>query len=247
MSLIKTSDMKNAIYLLILSGFILSSCEGVFNCQRGDGNFTQEYRAVSSFTSITNSTEFDVEISYASEASLVVEADENLQQYIKTYVQNNILVVELDGERCIESTGNIQIIVQAPVLESAVLSGSGDLDIYDFISQSFSATLTGSGDLKISDLVVTSSLKVDLSGSGDVDIDGKSNKADYYLTGSGDVNAANFLADVCYVNLSGSGDVELSFVSELTGMLSGSGDVYYIGDSEVVRIRNTGSGQVLQR
>ncbi len=235
------------LHFIILLLISLNSCEGLFNCLDGNGVYSEETRGISSFTSINNTSGFDVVVIYDKAAtSLSVEADENLQQYIKTYTQKNSLVIESDRERCLSSVTPIKITVKCPVLERAVLSGSGSLDVYNFSLGNFSATVSGSGDMELNDLVITSDIECNISGSGDLNLDGKGNSAVYTLTGSGDLDADRFKVDECSVTLSGSGDISVNFISSLTGLLSGSGNIRYYGDPGLVKIRTTGSGKVLQ-
>ncbi len=233
------------ILLILIASIALYSCEGFYSCLEGNGNTIVESRAVANFSGIYNASEFNVSVQYSEEASLEVQADENLQEYIKTYVTDNSLVVEVEDDRCLESD-NIRITVKCPTLSRAVLSGSGDIFAKGFSSDYFTATLSGSGDLEINNLIIGNDLEVTNSGSGEFILDGKATNSVYVLTGSGDINARDFKVDNCSVTLAGSGKMRVNFISRLTGLLSGSGDIRYIGPDEGVNIRTIGSGIVIK-
>lgn len=234
------------IFLLLFVTLAFYSCEGFFPCLEGNGKLTIESRAVANFSGIYNASEFNISVFYSTQTSLEVEADENLQQYIKTYVTDNSLVVEVDDNRCLESVNPIQITVRCPSLSRAVLTGSGDVDIYSFSNDYFTATLSGSGDMELNDLIIGNDLQVTNSGSGDLTIDGKAKNSVYVLTGAGDINADRFRVDNCSVTLAGSGKMRVNFISTLTGLLSGSGNIHYVGPDGGVNIRTTGSGLIIK-
>lgn len=234
-------------FLILLVGFTLNSCELLTSCLDGNGKSASETRAVASFTNIYNESQFDVTVIYSdTQTSLTVEADENLLQYISTYVQSSSLVIEIDDDRCLESVNPVSITIECPDLESVVSSGSGGFDLYNFSTDNFSATATGSGDIDLNDFVVSENISMNSSGSGDITIDGKGAKASLLLSGSGDIDADRFLADNVAVTLSGSGDMSVYFISSLTGTLSGSGNIHYYGNSSSVQVRDTGSGDLIE-
>ena len=226
---------------------MLYACEILFPCLEGNGVITTENRSVSSFTTVNNASEFDVIIEYSANATISVKADENLQQYIRTYVQNGELILETDQDRCLQPQEPIAVTVYCPYLESVILSGSGDIDMYDITSDYLNLTLSGSGDINASNIIATNSLEMNLGGSGDITIDGKAANAQYYLTGSGDIHGEMMRADKCSIVLSGSGDVYTYVYTSLKIVLSGSGNVYYYGDPEEIEQRVTGSGVVIKK
>ncbi len=235
-----------SIIILIITGFLLISCEALFPCLEGNGTLSTEERGVSNFTGIYNTTDFDVEVIQDSETRLVVEADENLQQYIKTYVEEGNLMLETDNYRCINSVNTIKITIYCPLIETVVLSGAGDIDVSGFNPQYFTATLSGSGDLDLNSLVVGKSIEVNIPGSGDVNLNGKSPQAYYYLSGSGDLEAETMTTNTSKVVLSGSGDASVFAYENLEVILSGSGNVYVFGDP-TIQDRITGSGKIILR
>jgi hypothetical protein len=63
-------------------------------------------------------------------------------------------------------------------------------------------------------------------------------------TSSGDVNAGNMVSASCSIDKSGSGDTSVHVNGELTVVSSGSGDVYYRGQTILRSTEVTGSGEV---
>ncbi|MBN2485129.1 MAG: DUF2807 domain-containing protein [Bacteroidales bacterium] len=240
--------MKLKQFLLIIAPvFILYSCEIMYPCLEGNGVLTTEERAVTHFTSVNASAGFDVELIYSTDSYISVEADENLQKYIRTYVHNGELVLETEQGRCLRSGNRILVTVYCPFIEAVVLSGSGDMEVSGFSADNFDIILSGSGDIDIAMLTVSERLTAKLTGSGDIMADGSANEANFTLSGSGSIHADRFRVNNCYIVLSGSGNSYVYATSYLKVRLSGSGDVLYYGGPERVDKRITGSGKIIQK
>ena len=60
----------------------------------GNGNIIKDVREVGNFTAIASGGSWDVVISYSTDKTVVVEADENLLPYIKTEVEDGKLIIK---------------------------------------------------------------------------------------------------------------------------------------------------------
>lgn len=234
------------ITLLVVVGVLLNSCEGFFTCLEGNGVLTEREPAVSSFSGVYNTTDFDVQLIYSAETRLVVQADENLHQYIDIYVENGDLIIETDNGRCLDPQNQILVTIYSPLIETIVLSGSGDIEAYDFKPEYLNVTLSGSGDIELNRFSVGSSIEVNIPGSGDVHLDGKSPEALYTISGSGDIEGELMKTTTAKVILSGSGNIDVYAYEDLNINLSGSGNIYVYG-GPVIKQRITGSGKVILR
>lgn len=88
--------------------------------------------------------------------------------------------------------------------------------------------------------------KISYSGSGDVSVDSPM-KTDYLelsLLGSCSFKGFSMSADYCQVDISGSGDCEVSAAKGLDVSIDGSGSVYYKGRPSI-KDHISGSGQVI--
>lgn len=237
---------RNAVILsipVILITTLVISCDPFFNCLEGDGVLQKETRVVSKFYGVENTTSFDVDVDYDSITSVTVFADENLLPYIRTYVNGGTLVVSTEGNRCIKNNTPVSIKITMPLIEMIDLSGSGNITANNFKSSSLDVTNSGSGNIDMTNFIISDLLNLDLSGSGTIIVDGKSSRAKYNLSGSGDIIADDMLTGDCSVSSSGSGDVRCFAYDTLEVFLSGSGDVIYSGSPQVTT-HVTGSGRV---
>lgn len=231
--------MIPGIFLLFLN-----SCE-IYDCMEGNGILKSEQRIVAEFMGVENSTSFDVEIMADSDYSVEVIADENLLPYIETYVSSGNLKIGTNYSHCI-SSGYVRIEIHIPVIDYVKLDGSGDIDVYNVNGSHLDIVNSGSGDINVNDVFLTSTLNIDLTGSGDITAYGKAHLGNYHLAGSGDILADDLLVDLCYVTSSGSGDIYCFAYDLLNVTINGSGDVIYKGSPEVEIVDN-GSGDLIER
>jgi len=258
--------MKNLLFIFAASAILLYSCEGIWpDCLDGNGVMTTETRDVSSFTGVQSNGDFDVYIYPGEEIGVTVEADENLMDLIITRVSGNDLIIETRHGNCIRSSEDIRITVRVPELSRIDLNGSGNIWCDSLTTQSFDAELDGSGIIRCVSLSV-STLDVEMDGSGEVEangvfdevttvidgsgeviLTGESPNADLSINGSGKIEAGNLVTHTCYANITGSGTIYTRVMDLLEVDISGSGIVYYYGDSPVVNTKISGSGQVIKK
>jgi hypothetical protein len=244
----RLNNVYKSSLLLISIVLVLSSCDPFFNCLDGNGILKQEERFVTSFYAIENTTEVDVEITSDSVYFLEVIADENLLGVIETSVRDNKLLITMDNDRCIKTDNIMLVNIHMPHLESVLLSGSGNIDVYDFDCTSMQIVNSGSGKIDVVNLFSTNKVELELYGSGSIYVWGKARYGEYILSGSGDMVADDLKVDECVVWNSGSGNIYCFAYDYLTATLSGSGDIIYSGDPEFrVPPVDNGSGEIRSR
>lgn len=97
--------------LIFLIGIVFFSCNGNFNTgKQGSGNITKEKRDITNpFEKIASSSGITVIVEQGSPASVEVETDDNIQQYVITRVENGTLVVKVEGSIHTETSINVSI------------------------------------------------------------------------------------------------------------------------------------------
>lgn len=103
----------------------------------------------------------------------------------------------------------------------------------------------GSGDLDISKLD-QAKIDVELSGSGDISVNGKVREANLTLNGSGRLEAEDLITEAAIITLNGSGDIDIAPSKSADVTINGSGDVNIDSQPATVKTKITGSGQVNQ-
>jgi hypothetical protein len=210
---------------------------------RGNGVIEEQTRALSGFNAISSSGSVDVFVKQGNTYSVVVRADGNLLNYIKTEVRNNTLIISVT--RNIWHAKTLEVHITMKALQKVVMSGSGDFYCKSpFSVQNLQLILSGSGDAKA--VLEAKNVHIKVRGSGDVEVSGIRGNLGIDINGSGDVEASGLQLETCSLNVLGSGDVELKGrTAQLTARVLGSGDLEAGGLAAVsVSVSNTGSGDM---
>jgi hypothetical protein len=217
---------KKLLVVLMVVALSLSACSvavNVLNVTRGSGNVIRETRNISGVTGIELAGSADVDITFGEEESLVVEAEDNIVPLIETEVENGRLVIGTKSNTSYSNTKPVTVHVTLKSLEAVSLSGSGSITVQNYQG-------------------VT--IRVDLSGSGDINVSGTADSADMTLGGSGKINGEQLKADSVKVGVDGSGDARVFASEQLDAEVGGSGSIRYSGNPEQVSKNVSGSGSI---
>jgi len=236
----KTNTSSARLLSVILILLFASSLQAQV---RGNGVIEEQTRALSGFNAISSTGSVDVFVKQGNSYSVVVRADGNLLNYIKTEVRNNTLVISVTKN--IWHVKTMEIHITMKTLQKVELSGSGDFySKSPFSVQNLQFVLSGSGDAKAA--LEAKNVHIKVRGSGDVEVSGIRGKLGIDVNGSGDVEAYGLQLESCSLNVLGSGDVKLKGrTAQLTARVLGSGDLEAGGLAAVsVSVSNTGSGDM---
>ncbi len=232
------------IALMIVIVLLFNACEKALHCIDGNGNLVSENRGSVPFNRMMLEGAFDIYVIQDDYTKLEVEAESNLMPFIETHVVNNRLEIGFEDDRCIDNNYPIRIKVRTPDLNSISLSGSGDIVMNNFNSESMKIEIIGSGDVEAG--LQVNSLEVGITGSGDVRLWGSADIGEYSISGSGSIQAYEMILNECYARISGSGSMFVYATDFLDVVISGSGSVYYDGNPEL-STSISGSGSVIHR
>ena len=190
------------------------------NCLQGLGMTISETRVLNDFHSILNTAFADILITQGPKEDVIIEAQPNILQELKTEVINGVLTLKLN--RCVNIVKAVKVHITIPEIRSL--------------------TMTGVGETIAQNEFDTSELDIILTGVGDFHLQGKTSTLDITLTGVGEIRAFELISNTCDVNITGTGDVELFVNDELNVTIEGTGDVYYKGNPTInSTIAGTGS------
>jgi hypothetical protein len=232
------------IYSFLVIAIVAMLTYSCIPCTEGSGNVITEQRLVTEFSGVENTTSFNVDILYDSAYSVEVAADDNILQLISTSVRGGRLIIDTDYDMCISSGSTVNIEIHMPIIESIELNGSGNMDIDDFDCNSLEISNSGSGNIDISNIYSTTTIDIEVDGSGDVKISGKARRGNYDVNGSGSIYAEDLLLDDCYANNTGSGNIYCFAYLLLDATVDGSGDIIFSGSPDEVSEDINGSGSV---
>lgn len=144
---------------------------------------------------------------------LELSVPDNLQDIVQVYVKNRTLIIELKKGYSVsfENGASLELRVAAPMVRSAVINGSGDIALGDVSGVEMNMAVNGSGDVAVKS-ISADRVNSAVNGSGDVNIKGISaDEVNGTVNGSGDVTLSGKCAKANY-SLSGSGDIAGSYL-----------------------------------
>jgi hypothetical protein len=214
--------MRHRLPALSLAVLLLLSACSVVN---GSGHVATETRQVSGFTKIELSGTGEVTIEQGGAESLTIEADDNVLPALTSKVSGSTLKLGTKTGTTLRTKNPIRYRVTVKELTGLEVSGSGSVQAHGMTLQA---------------------LRVDISGSGAVNLSGSAVEQDIELSGSGRYDAAELPSQKVTADISGSGQVTVAVSRELKIDISGSGTVTYTGDPSVQQ-DVSGSGRVVKK
>ena len=208
----------------ILSLLFLAACsDDDTNCVTVSGNLVSETRELADFHSVSFEGVGNLFITQESPQSVRIETRQSIMPLLKTRVNNGQLNIEL--EDCI--TGQIDkldIFISIPDIENLEIDGVG--------------SITGQNAFDLDNL------EIEINGVGDVTVNGTTDRLEINSSGVGNVHAFELVSNICEVNITGSGNVEVTAETDLDVIISGTGNVYYKGTPSI-ESNISGSGNLI--
>jgi hypothetical protein len=243
--------MNNKIAFAVVGGVLsltLVACgvtiRGVTETVRGSGTLVEEDRPVGNLSRVELTMPGTLSIAAGDTESLRVEAEDNLLEYIQTDVRAGTLRIETRPGINLRATRPIRYALTVVKLDSIAVTSSGDVEAADLQSKSFSVKISSSGNVTLFSLDATS-LDVTISSSGNLEIrGGQVERQTIHISSSGEYRAQDLPSADAEVILTSSGSATVRVSDRLTGRLSSSGDVRYVGNPSV-DVRTTSSGKAV--
>jgi hypothetical protein len=233
------SKYTTAMILVIL--FSVSSC---FSMR---GGVEREKRDVGKFDRIGLGVSADLYLKQGNTTEVIIEANEEILEKLKTEVTNGKLIIKFDPWR-FSNYPRFKIFITTPVINELGVSGSGDIIAESAIqTDEIVLRISGSGEITIDDLKAND-LNAGISGSGNINLAGSQslNILDLSISGSGDFNAAKLATEDFTGRISGSGSCRVHVNSTLKASISGSGKIFYSGNP-MIDASISGSGKVISQ
>ena len=174
---------------------------------------------------------------------LRLEGEETLLEEYETVVDSGVLFIKSNSWLKFWRKKPITVYVRMPLVRKISVAGSGSIvGESTLYSDNLTLELTGSGELELD--VETKQLGSNISGSGEIRLRGSAKVFQHSISGSGDLKALNLVTERSEVKITGSGNCELSASNRLDVLISGSGTVFYRGDPRTVSQEVSGSGKI---
>lgn len=232
-----------SIYVIFFTGISVSfwSCKdsGDGNIQplnpdviEGEGKIITSHLSIENFVGVDLAFANNVIIRQGTSQDVKVTGHSNIIEKLKTDVLDNIW--EIDLEEGIYENYELLVEITVPNLNTLIISGSGNMTIDGFNEQigNLVIDISGSGQMIFNSFEGITNLDVTIGGTGSFianqDISTLENLT-IDIIGSGNYLGYNISAKNCEVNVSGAGNAEITVTNNLIVIISGSGNVSYLG------------------
>lgn len=234
--------LQHSVVLLCLMA-LLGACDEDGKCIKGQGSTETRTLTLDPFTKIETNGDFKVYLTEGATQLVQVKGEPNILDQLRTNIKDNTWKIE--NRECVRRSETVEVYITMPLLHSASLNGSGQIvSQNEFTCTELPVSVNGSG--KIALQIDAAQVMTRITGSGVVELSGKSILHNVVISGSGKAEAFDLGANNVTVTMSGSGVAEVSAANLLTADISGSGTVYYKGNPSV-NSNITGSGKVVKR
>jgi len=259
-----TTKRINSRILTILLVIIIysTSCERSIFGIKGEGNIVSQTFTTDYFDEIFLTIDADVIIKNDTETDITIEAQQNIIDNIELEVKKDALKIKYD--RNVSDHEDVKIYISVDYLQKIISTGSGDISVLsEYSGTDLDLDVTGTGDIIFNNTVDYTDLFLHISGTGKIDIDGifsqtrveTSGSGDIYIagsstdliittTGSGQFNGTDFECENAQITSTGFGDCNIFVNNLLDALLTGSGNIYYIGKPSI-NSNISGTGRII--
>ncbi len=236
--------MKTTNIIIALgAALILSACNLNINTgENGNGKVVTEERQVSGdFTEVRGSAGLDVYLTQGDENKIVVEADENLLQYIETNIEGAMLHLttseNLGRSRAkkvyvtFKELNNIEASSGAEVVGNSVIK-----------NQKLSLKSSSGAELKVE--IFAQDVVASTSSGAELEITGKAASLQADASSGSELDAKELMVINCNAEASSGAEVTVNVKEKLETNVSSGGDINYYGNPVSVNSNKSHSGSV---
>lgn len=236
--------MKTLNLIIILTfSLVLSSCNIKINLgEVGNGNLTTQDRNISEdFSEIKSSSGMDVFLTQGEENKVVVEIDENLQQYVETTVLNGVL--KIGTAENIKSAKAKKVYVTYKELDKIEASSGSEVKANSVI-KSQNLSLKASSGAEIDLVVFSQHLTATASSGAEIDVSGKATSITAQASSGSEIDAKELLVINCNAKASSGAEISVNVKENIDAKASSGGDIKYYGNPTKVTSNKSSAGRV---
>jgi len=236
--------MKNLkCFLVIILTLGITACvDGqIRRTVYGNNHVVKKERDAGNFSGLRVSSGIDVYLKQTDDESIVVEADENLHEYIQTEIRDGILNVYTEAN--IREAEMKRVYVTMRDINSLKTTSAGDIIGETPVkTEKLELSASSAGDIKLE--VYAKEIEANISSSGDVTLTGEVDILDATLSSAGDLNAFGLEVREAEVSASSAGDADISVSERLRARASSAGDINYRGNPKYIDAHSSSAGGI---
>ncbi|MCP4631926.1 MAG: DUF2807 domain-containing protein [candidate division Zixibacteria bacterium] len=209
----------------------------------GSGNITSETPTLAEFHTVVLEGSGNINIREGLEQGVIVDADDNVHQYLTLSVSNGILTIKTDQDISFRNA-SITYGLTMTDLEKVSIIGAGNIAIpYGFERDMVTIEVIGAGNVNA--YLHVDTLTTNLIGAGNFNLTGEAYKHKIILAGAGGISSFGLETNLSDITLAGAGNIQVDVSQTLIALISGIGNIYYEG-SPTIDATITGVGSLIQ-
>lgn len=235
--------MKKNFILLFISMAVLSSCSiDMMNRVNGNRNVTTQNRTTGEdFSAIKVSGGLDLHLSQGTKNSVVVEADENLQDIIITEVKDGVLKIYTDKN--IWRAASKKVLVTCTDIEAITATSGSDVFGKTIVNaKSLKVSSTSGADIRLE--VAAENIETKSTSGSNIRIKGTTITHTAKATSGASIDAYNLESKNAIVNVSSGADINIYASESLNAKASSGGDIDVKGNPKKVTKKSSSGGSV---
>lgn len=204
----------------------------------GSGQTVTVVEDFKNFNGIEIDNGFSVEITRSDNYSITIEVDDNLKQYVNSYMSGNRIVIGMDNDNNYKDA-TLKAVVEMPDIETINASGGTIINLSGFeFTHGLSVNLSGGSIIKGN--INVGSLNMNLSGGGIAQLTGNTNEMNISGSGGSVLNLFNFMVHDCSIDFSGGSIANINVSGTLNLNLSGGSILKYKGNPTIGTVHISG-------
>lgn len=237
--------MKNLLSVagIFLLALAVQSCQFMGPSVKGNGNVTEETRSISGFEKVKAATGLDVYLIPDSTEFVVVEADENLHEHIRTELKNNTLDIYVEGR--IRWADKRTVKVHFRHLNE-LESSSGAIVRSEEVLKLKELELSASSGSQQYLSLATEKLISHCSSGAQIELSGHAEKAEMSASSGAQLNGDDFRVSDCSADVSSGAHIGVQVTDRLKAEASSGGSVSYHGQPSQTEVHSSSGGSISQ-
>lgn len=245
------------ITALVVAVLTCACTISIHKMDTGKSNQTKAYNVSGDSVRVLHIiTPYDVEYSVGDTLTITATGDEKAINNLKVHLDKGVLTLasytrEMDEDGKIVLSGRpgtCMIHVTMPSVPTINIDGGSTVTCKDTISVNrFATIVSGSGVLYLSAVNCQQDAEISVQGSGAININNvTAQSVNYYIGGSGSIDAAQSKVVRSSVSIAGSGYISIDNdqCGEIETLIQGSGDIILKGTASDVKTNIQGSGNI---
>ena len=191
---------------------------------------TKEF-SFNDYSGLKVSHAFKVQVYFSdSKESVVIEANDNLHQYIEVIKEENSLSIGLKNNVLVKGNATLKAYITTKALHSFSGSGASHINVADIIKET-DININLSGASYFTAEVHTKNITTDLSGASEINLSGIAKDCSISASGASKFKDYALTTDYLYADLSGASKIYITIIKEISVEASGASMLYYKGQA----------------